>query len=39
VSRSNLAIRSDAEVHRVIVEGKRAVGVKLVDGEVLAARI
>ena len=34
----NLAIRGDAEVDGVVIEGKRAVGVKLVDGEVLSAR-
>ena len=37
-ARSNLAIRGDAKVDRVVFEGKRAVGVKLVDGEVLSAR-
>jgi choline dehydrogenase len=36
-ARSNLAIRGDAEVDGVVIEGKRAVGVKLVDGEVLSA--
>jgi choline dehydrogenase len=36
-ARSNLAIRGDAEVEGVVIEGKRAVGVKLVDGEVLSA--
>jgi len=36
-ARSNLAIRGDAEVDGVVIEGKRAVGVKLVDGEVLLA--
>ncbi len=34
---ANLAIRGDAEVDCVVTEGKRAVGVKLVDGEVLSA--
>jgi choline dehydrogenase len=37
-ARSNLAIRGDAEVDRVVIESKRAVGVKLVDGNVLSAR-
>jgi len=37
-ARSNLAIRGDAEVDRVVIESKRAVGVKLVDGKVLSAR-
>jgi choline dehydrogenase len=36
-ARPNLAIRGDAEVDRVVIKGKRAVGVKLVDGEVLSA--
>jgi choline dehydrogenase len=36
-ARPNLAIRGDAEVDGVVIEGKRAVGVRLVDGEVLAA--
>lgn len=36
-ARANLAIRGDAEVDCVVTEGKRAVGVKLVDGEVLSA--
>src|SRR5260370_19639819 len=36
-ARSNLAIRGDAEVDGVVIEGKRAVCVKLVDGEVLSA--
>jgi choline dehydrogenase len=33
-TRSNLTIRGGAEVDRVVIDGKRAVGVKLVDGEV-----
>jgi choline dehydrogenase len=37
-ARSNLTIRGDAEVDRVVIESKRAVGVKLVDGNVLSAR-
>jgi choline dehydrogenase len=37
-ARSKLAIRGDAEVARVLIEGKRAVGVKLVDGNFLSAR-
>jgi choline dehydrogenase len=37
-ARPNLAIRGDAEAHSVVFEGKRAVGVKLVEGEVLSAR-
>lgn len=36
-ARPNLAIRGDAEVDGVAIEGKRAVGVKLVDGEALSA--
>jgi len=35
--RPNLTIRSDAEVYNVVIEDKRAVGVKLVDGEILRA--
>ena len=38
-ARPNLAIRGDAEVDGVVIEGKRAVGVKLVDGEVLSAGV
>jgi choline dehydrogenase len=36
-ARPNLAIRGDTEVDSVVMEGKRAVGVKLVEGEVLSA--
>jgi choline dehydrogenase-like flavoprotein len=36
-ARPNLAICGDAELDNVVIEGKRAVGVKLVDGEVLSA--
>jgi choline dehydrogenase len=36
-ARPNFAIRGDADVDNVVIEGKRAVGVKLVDGEVLSA--
>jgi choline dehydrogenase len=36
-ARPNLTIRSGAEVDNVIIEDKRAVGVKLVDGEILSA--
>jgi choline dehydrogenase len=36
-ARPNLSIRGNAEVDSVAIEGKRAVGVKLVDGEVLPA--
>jgi choline dehydrogenase len=36
-ARPNLTICGDAEVDCVVIEGKRAVGVKLVDGEVLWA--
>jgi choline dehydrogenase len=36
-ARPNLAIRGDAEVDGVVIEGKRAIGVKLVGGEVLSA--
>jgi choline dehydrogenase len=36
-ARPNLAIRGDAEVDSVVIEGTRAVGVTLVDGEVLSA--
>ena len=35
--RPNLTIRSGAEVDNVVIQDKRAVGVKLVDGEVLSA--
>jgi choline dehydrogenase len=34
-ARPNLTIRSDTEVDGVVIEEKRAVGVKLVDGDVL----
>jgi choline dehydrogenase len=36
-ARPNLAIRADAEVDSVVIEGRRAVGVKLVAGAVLSA--
>jgi choline dehydrogenase len=36
-ARPNLTIRGDAEVDSVVIEGKRAVGVKLVTGEVVLA--
>jgi choline dehydrogenase len=36
-ARPNLAIRSDTEVDSIVMEGKRAVGVKLVEGELLSA--
>jgi choline dehydrogenase len=36
-ARPNLTIRSDAEVDNVVIEDQRAVGVKLVDGEILSA--
>jgi len=36
-ARSNLTIRSEAEVDNVIFEGKRAVGVKLLNGDVVRA--
>ena len=36
-ARPNLTIRGDAEVDRVVIDGKRAVGVKLVNGEILSA--
>jgi choline dehydrogenase len=36
-ARSNLTIRSDFEVDSVVIEDKRAIGVKLVNGEVLSA--
>jgi choline dehydrogenase len=35
-ARPNLVIRSGGEVDSVVVEGKRAVGVKLADGEILS---
>ena len=35
-ARPNLAIRADAEVDSVVIEGTRAVGVTLVDGEGLS---
>ncbi len=37
-NRPNLTIRGNCEVDRVIMEGTRAVGVRLVDGEHLLAR-
>jgi choline dehydrogenase len=33
----NLTIRGNAEVDSVVIEGKRAIGVKFVDGDVIAA--
>ena len=33
----NLTIRGNAEVNSVVIEGKRAIGVKFVDGDVIAA--
>jgi choline dehydrogenase len=36
-ARPNLAIRGGAEVDHVVIEGKCAVGVKLIDGDVLMA--
>jgi choline dehydrogenase-like flavoprotein len=36
-ARPNLEIRGGAEIDNVVIRGKRAVGVKLVDGEVLSA--
>ena len=36
-ARPNLTIRSDTEVNGVLIEDKRAVGVKLIDGEVVLA--
>jgi choline dehydrogenase len=36
-ARPNLTIREDAEVDCVVIEGKRAAGVKLVDGEAVSA--
>src|SRR5882762_3310940 len=36
-ARPNLTIRGDAEVDRVVIEGKHAVGMKLVGGDVIAA--
>jgi choline dehydrogenase len=36
-ARSNLEIRCDAEVDSIVIEGKRAVGVKLVNDEFLSA--
>src|ERR1700693_1321069 len=35
-ARPNLTVQGGAEVDRVIFEGKRAVGVKLLDGQVLS---
>jgi choline dehydrogenase len=35
-ARPNLVIRDDAEIDSVVVEGKRAVGVRLVGGEILS---
>jgi choline dehydrogenase-like flavoprotein len=36
-ARPNLVIRSDIEIDNVVVEGKRAAGVKLAGGEILSA--
>lgn len=36
-ARPNLTIRGGAEVDRVLFDGKRAVGVRLVDGQVISA--
>jgi choline dehydrogenase len=36
-ARPNFTIRADAEVDRLVIEGKCAAGVRLVDGEVLSA--
>lgn len=36
-ARPNLKIRGDAEVDNVVLEGKRAVGIRLVSGEILSA--
>jgi choline dehydrogenase len=36
-ARPNLTIRGDAEVDSVVIEGIRAIGVKLVNGEVVSA--
>ncbi|MEA2910586.1 MAG: choline dehydrogenase [Bradyrhizobium sp.] len=36
-ARPNLTIRGDAEVDRIIIDGRRAVGVRLVDGKALTA--
>jgi choline dehydrogenase len=36
-NRHNLQIRDDSEVDGVVIKGKRAVGVKLIDGSVLSA--
>ena len=36
-ARSNLVIRSGAEVDSVVVKGRRALGVKIADGEILSA--
>jgi choline dehydrogenase len=36
-ARPNLTIRGDAEADRIVIDGKRAVGVRLVNGEVLSA--
>jgi choline dehydrogenase len=36
-ARPNLTIRGDAEVDRVVIDGIRAVGVNLVNGEVVSA--
>lgn len=35
--RANLTIRGNAEVDRVVFEGRRAVGVRLLDGEIVKA--
>lgn len=36
-ARANLTIRGEAETDSIVFEGKRAVGVKLVNGEVISA--
>ncbi len=37
LDRENLVVRSDSPVDRIVFEGRRAIGVRLVDGEVIGA--
>ncbi|MFP5487253.1 MAG: GMC family oxidoreductase [Acidimicrobiia bacterium] len=37
LDRSNLVVRTDAEVHTVLLDGRRAVGVRLASGETVTA--
>ena len=37
LGRDNLVVRTDAAVSRVVLDGRRAVGVELIDGEIIDA--